>query len=53
MGTKSTRLKEKLNAQCGVLKAKVQRSARTDKRICLESLAREVGTAISSTRNKD
>ena len=53
VGTKSTRLKEKLNAQCGVLKAKVQRSARTDKRICLESLAREIDTAISSTRNKD
>ena len=46
VGTKSTRPKEKLHAQCGVLKAKVQRSTRPDKRICLESLAREVESAI-------
>ena len=55
MGIKSTRLKEKLHAQCDViLKAKVQRSARTDKRRYLGSLAREVEAAIQhqkETRN--
>ena len=46
MGIKSTRLKEKLHAQCDViLKAKVQRSARTDKR-------RYLGRPLSSTRKK-
>ena len=46
MGTKSTLLKEKFHAKCGVLKAKVQRSGRTHKRKYLHSLVREVEAAI-------
>ena len=46
METKSTLLKEKLHAKCGVLKAKVQRSARTDKSRYLHSFVREVEAAI-------
>ena len=40
------RLKEKLHVQCGVLKVKVQRSARNDKRRYLHSLVREAEAAI-------
>ena len=46
MGSKSALVREKLLAKCGVLNAKVQRSARTDKRRYLHSLVREAEAAI-------
>ena len=43
MGTKSTRLKEKLQTQHSTLNARVKRSARVDKRRFVENPATEAG----------
>ncbi|KAL9956572.1 hypothetical protein ACROYT_G038065 [Oculina patagonica] len=46
MGARSTRLKEKLQAQYSKLNAKVKRSARADKRRFVEDLATEAKAAV-------
>ena len=47
------RLKETLHVECGVLKDKVQRSARNDKRRYLHSLARVVEAAIQHKNKRE